>query len=147
MISNKIRGKLTRLVQVDDIQLLPRDTVEHPALLIQENNFHGLEFLGELPGSNVRIDIEDLTVHCLCEACQNGECACSDGSFDRPLIDFGDSTDKAVFSLVKIVCGEDTGCDGTGTGPKSFEGTDKFEIFLQKDFTSDVERFGVCSVC
>ena len=120
--------------------------MEHSALFIQENNFHGLEFLGEFSGSNVSIDVEDLTIHGLCEACQNGEGTCSDGSFNRPLIDFGDSADKAVFLLIEIVRGEDTGCDGTGAGPKSFKGADKFEIFLQEDFTSDVECFDVFSV-
>lgn len=51
----------TDLVQVDDIELLASNTMEQAAFVIEEDDFHRLEFLCKLSSGNISVDVENLT--------------------------------------------------------------------------------------
>lgn len=63
----------TYLIQVDHIELLASDTMEHAAFVIQKDDFERLEFLGKLAGSGVCINIENLAFWSFCETSQDGK--------------------------------------------------------------------------
>jgi len=89
----------TCLVEVDNVHLLARDTVEHASFVVQEDNLHRFKLLGKLTRGDVGIDIQNLTISRLCETGQNRKCSCTDRSLNRPFIDFGYLSNETVFVL------------------------------------------------
>ena len=111
-----------RLIEVDNVQLLTRDTVEHASFIVQEDNLHWFELLSEFTRCNVGIDIQDLTIGRLRKTGQNRKCACTDRSLDRPFVDFGNLSNETIFLFFQVVSTEDTRSDGTSTSSEFLEG-------------------------
>lgn len=123
----------TNLIQIDNVQLLPRNTMEQTPLLTQVNNLQRLQHFGQLSSGYISIDVQNLSLGSFRQACQNGQCACSDTSFDRFLIDSGDLSDEAVALSVEVLGGEDSGGDGSGTRAEGFEGGNETEVLGEEN--------------
>ena len=89
-----------------------------------------LENLGKLSSSDVRIDIQNLTLGILGQTSQDRQTSSLDGSFNRSLVDPGDLPDETVFGLVEVFGSEDTSRDGSSACTESFKGGGQFEVLL-----------------
>jgi hypothetical protein len=107
--------------------------VEETALLVEVDNLHGLEDLGELTSGNVSIDVEHLTVGGLGERGKDGKASGADSRLNGGLVDTVDLADKLVLVLVKVVGVEDTGGDWAGTRAEALEGRGEPEVLLEED--------------
>ena len=134
---------MANLVQIYDIELLASDTVEHAALIVEEDDLEGLELLCELAGRDVGVDIEDLASVGLGQAGEDGERAGANGGFDGTLVDLCDFSDEAVLVLVEVVGGEYSGGDRTGAGAKFFKSTDKLQVFFQENASCNLQSLGI----
>jgi len=121
------------LVQVDNVHLLSSDSVEETTLLVDVEDLHGLEDLGELSGSDIGVDVEELTVLGLSEGSEDGESSSSDGSLDGSLVDSNDLSNVSVLLPVEVLGGEDSGGDGSSSSSESFEGGNESEVLLEED--------------
>jgi hypothetical protein len=89
-----------------------------------------LEDLGELSGSNVGIDVQNLTFGILGQTSQDGQTTSFDSSFNRSLVDSSDFANKTVFGLVEVFGREDTSGDRSGACTESLESGSEFEVLL-----------------
>ena len=131
------------LVQVDYVELLAGDTMEQPTLIVQEDNLQGLKFLGELTGSNVSVDVENLARVGFGQTGEDGERTGPDGSLDGTFVDLGDFAYETVLVLVEVVGSEDARGDGTGTGAKFLEGGYELEVLVKENAAGDLESLCV----
>lgn len=121
--------------------------MKQAAFLIEEDDFHRLEFLGKLPSGNVSIDVEDLTSLGLGQAGEDGQSTSADGLFQRTFINSTDLSHKAVLFLVQVVCGKNTGGDRSSTRSKFLEGGNELQVLLEEDTSSDVQGSCVYAGC
>jgi hypothetical protein len=89
-----------------------------------------LQDLGELSGSNIGINIQDLTLGVLGQTGQDGQTSSLDSSFNRCLVDSSDLSNETVFGLVEVLGSEYTGRNGSGACTESFESGSEFEVLL-----------------
>ena len=134
---------MANLVQIYDIELLASDTVEHTALVIEEDDLQRLKLFCQLTSGDVRIDVEDLARIGFGETGEDGQSTCTDRGFYGALVDFGDFAYKAILVLIKVVCGKDTGGDRTGASAQLFKRSDELEVLVKEDATSDLKSFRV----
>ena len=132
------------LVQVYYVELLAGDTMEQPTLIVQEDDLQGLKFLGELTGSNVSVDVENLARVGFGETGEDGEGTGPNGSLDGTFVDLCDFAYQTVLVLVEVVGGEHAGGDRTGASAKLFEGGDELEVLVEEDAASNLESLRIC---
>ena len=118
--------------------------MEHAALIVEEDDFEGLELLCELTGRDVGVDIEDLASVGLGQAGEDGERAGANGGFDGTLVDLCDLADEAVLVLLEVVGGEYSGGDRTGASAKLFESGDELEVLVKEDAASNLKSLCIC---
>jgi hypothetical protein len=87
---------MTDLIHVNDIKLLPGDTVVETTLLIEVDDLERFELLGKLTSSNVGIDVEELTLVGPSKGSEDGQSTRGDRGFDRSLVHSGNLADKTV---------------------------------------------------
>jgi hypothetical protein len=107
--------------------------VEETALLVEVDNLHGLEDLGELTGGNVSVDIQHLAVGSLGERGEDRQAAGTNGSLNRRLVNTGDLADKLVLVLVEVLGVEDTSGNGARTSAEALESRCETEVLLEED--------------
>ena len=136
-------GNETDFVEIDYVELLLGDAVEESSLLGEVDNLERFEDLGEFGGSDIGVNVENLTVSSFGETGEDGERTGSDGRFDGLLVDGGDATDEAVLGFVEILGGEDSGRNRSGSRSERFEGGDESEILGEEDASGVGEGAGV----
>ena len=89
-----------------------------------------LENLGKLSSSNVRIDVQNLTLGILGQTGQDGQTTSFDSSFNRSLVDSSDLADETVFGLVEVFSSEYTSGNRSGACTESFESGSELQVLL-----------------
>lgn len=107
--------------------------MEETTLLVDEQNLHGLEDLGELSGGDIGVNVEKLTVLGLSKRGEDGERTGSDAGLNGVLVDLDDVADVLVSLLVSVLGGEDTSRNRSGTRAEGLEGGDELEVLLKED--------------
>lgn len=113
------------------------------ALLVEVDDLERLQNLGQLTGSNIGIDIEDLTILRLREGGEDGKTSILDGALDWLLVDIVNLADETIFLLVKIASGEGAEGNRSSTGAEGLELLYEALVLLEKDLASYAEGPGV----
>lgn len=138
---------MPHLIQVDDIELLAGDTVEHSAFIVQEDDLQGLELLGQLTGSDIGVDVQDLACVGFGQAGEDGEGTGPDGSLNGTLVDLCDLANETVLVLVEIIGGEDSGGDGACASAKLFKSGDELKVLVKENAAGNLQSLRVWDAC
>jgi hypothetical protein len=106
------------LIEVDNAQLLTSNTMEYTTFLVEEDDLHRLELLGQLPSRDISINVQYLPIYRFRKTRKNGQSTCPNGGLQWALVDTGDSADETIFILVEIVGCKDARGNRTGTSSK-----------------------------
>ena len=117
--------------------------MEQSTLFAKIDNLERFENLGEFGGSDVGVDVEDLTMSSFGQTGENGKSTGSNGCFDRLLVDGGNSTDVSVLGFVEILGGENSSGDGSSSSSEGFESGNESEILREEDSSSVGESTSV----
>lgn len=120
------------LIQVNSGNLLTSVTVEETTLLSQVDNLQWLESAGQLTGSDVSIDVQDLTIGSLGHGSKDRQTTSGDSRLDGLLVDAIDLTDEVVLGLIKVVGGEHTGGQRTGTDTHALQLLYQLHVLLEE---------------
>lgn len=131
------------LIQVDSGDLLTGITVEQTTLFSEVDNLEGLQGACKLTGSDIRIDVKDLTIAGLGHGSQNGEAASGNGRLNGSLVNAVDLTNQVVLGLVQVVGGKDTGGDGARTDTDALELLHQLHVLLQEQLTGQSQGLAV----
>src|SRR5258708_1515091 len=113
-------------VQINDIQFFSCDSMEQPPLFIEENDLHRLQFLRQLSGRNIGVDIKNPTIIRFGQTREYGKSTCSNRGFNGSFIDPCDFSHKAVFFLIQIIGAENPTSNWTSTSSQSLQSGNKF---------------------
>jgi hypothetical protein len=100
--------KKSHLIQVDNVQLLTGNTMEHATLLVEKDYFKWFELFCELSGSDIGVDVQNLTVWRFRKTGEDREGTSPDRCLQGPFIDFCDFTYKAILVAVEVIGRKDT---------------------------------------
>jgi hypothetical protein len=117
--------------------------MEETTLFVKVNDLERLEYLCQLSGRHIRVDVQNLALRSLCQTCQDWQCARPDGTLDRFLVNLGDLAYEAVFLAVEILGLEYSSGYRTCTCAKLLESLDKLKVFRQEDFAGNFKSLGV----